>query len=152
MKTRRRQHGFSLVELLIVVAVIGVVSAIAVPNLIASRRVANESAAVANLRLITGAEHTFYLTAGNGRYGSAAELRDAKLIDASLSGAGANATGGQKNGFLYTITPGAASTYTATAAAQSGRADRSFFVDETGVIRYLAGGVPPDATTGTPIN
>jgi type IV pilus assembly protein PilA len=152
MKPRRLQQGFSLVELLVVVAIIGIVAAIAIPSLIVSRRAANESSAVANLRTITHAEHTFCLTVGNGRYGSAVELRDAKLIDTSLSGAGAGATGGRKNGFLYAITPGAGATYTATAAAQGGQAARSFFVDESGVIRYKDGNVPPDAETGTPIH
>lgn len=132
------------------VTIIGIIAAIAIPNLLASRQAANESSAVANLRVITYAEHTFFLTAGGGRYGSAAELRDVKLIDIALAGDGAGATGGQKNGFVYTITPGSGATYTATAAAQGSLATRSFFVDETGGIRYKEGNVPPDAETGTP--
>ena len=152
MKTGRLQQGFSLVELLIVIAIIGIVAAIAAPNLIASRRAANESAAIASLRVIAGAEGTFFLTTGNNsRYGSAAELRDAKLVDSGLAGEGAGATGGRKSGFQYAISPGASATYTATAAAQGGMATRSFFVDESGVIRYKEGDVPPDAETGTPI-
>ena len=134
------------------VAIIGIIAAIAIPNLIASRRAANQTAAIGSLRVITRAEHTFYLTRGDGRYGSAVELRDAGLIDSVLAGDGAGATGGRKNGFLYAITPGEGATYTATAAAEGGQATRSYFVDETGVIRYKEGDVPPDAETGTPID
>ena len=134
------------------VAIIGIIAAIAIPNLIASRRAANDAAAVASLRVITRAEHTFYLTKGDGRYGSAAEPRDAGLLDSVLAGEGGAATGGRKNGYLYTITPGVGAKYTATAAAEGGQGARSFFVDETGVIRYKEGDVPPDAETGTPID
>ncbi len=79
-------------------------------------------------------------------------LRQAGLIDSVLAGDGAGATGGRKNGYLYTITLGTGAKYTATAAAEGGQGARSFFVDETGVIRYKEGNVPPDAETGTPIN
>lgn len=135
-----------------VVAIIGIVAAIAIPNLVTSRQAANESAAIGSLRVVTRSEHTFYLTKGNGRYGSAAELRDNGLLDILMAGEGSGATGGRKHGFLFTITPDGSVAYTATAAAETGQATRSFFVDESGVIRYKEGNVPPDATTGTPID
>ncbi|HKD16059.1 MAG TPA: prepilin-type N-terminal cleavage/methylation domain-containing protein [Candidatus Angelobacter sp.] len=58
----RNKKGFSLIELLIVVAIILIIAAIAIPNLMKSRQAANQAAAAANIRTIVGAEHTFSTT------------------------------------------------------------------------------------------
>jgi type II secretory pathway pseudopilin PulG len=115
---------------------VGIIAAIAIPNLLASRMAANEGSAVRSLNTLASAEMVYQSTVGRGRYGTLQELEAERLIDPALAS-------GFKHGYRFTLelTNGRAeipaSGFEVIGVPVDYRSSgmRSFYVDETAVIR-----------------
>jgi len=162
---RQKHKGFSLIELLIVVAIILIIAAIAIPNLLKARIAANEASAVGTLRTINTGAVTYQSTYNNGFpqtfaiFGGAppGSCAAANLLDTTLT------TTGQKSGYTITYTQVKALTVAATGCGAPGSAtyvvgavplsvnatgNRTFCSDESGVIHQdITGGAAPATDT-----
>jgi len=141
----RSHKGFSLIELLLVVTVILIIAAIAVPNFLKSRLRANEASAVASLRVINTAAITYsitfpdmgfpaQLTTLGGANPCSASSTQACLIDDSLSQ-------GNKSGYSFVLTgdgavPSISYIVTGTPQAVGGSGQRMFCTDQSGEVHY----------------
>ncbi len=109
MRIRDKNQGFSLVELLIVVAVVSMIAAIAIPNLLATRRSANQASALRTLRTISSAQAVYHATLGDKNYATAAQLYNQQLIDRTVAAANNVNVGGNpptnsaKSGYRFRI-------------------------------------------------
>lgn len=139
------EHGFSLVELLIVVALIGILTAIAIPNFLASRRAANEGSAQSSLRTIHSCEAAYHATVGLGEYTDLPTLAVYTLTDSVLGS-------GNKSGYSFAVHPTANgvrpalfySTAVPLSASGPGRSgSRRFGMTEDGILHG-------DATSSSP--
>ena len=145
----KKQKGFSLIELLIVVAIILIIAAIAIPNLLKSKMAANESSAVGSVRTINTGEVTYAAGCPNVGYTlTLTELNSGALCAAGLNIIDNVLAAGAKSGYAFVYaTPGPDAsglvnlyTTTATPAVVGTTGQRQFFSDQTGVVRYALSG------------
>ena len=147
-KKNNKKRGFSLIELLIVVAIILIIAAIAIPNLLRSRIAANEASAVGSLRTLNTAEITYNTTyPATGFACSLSQLATPSSGSVSSAAAGlvdANLAGGSKSGYTFTAlgacaasgTPATAYDFKADPTTAGVTGQRYFCTDSSGVIQY----------------
>ena len=138
-KIKKKPHfyggqGFAIAGIVtssMIVLIFPIIAAIAIPNLLAARRMANEASAISTLRTISSAEQMFMATAGRGRCGDLKELAAQNLVDPVIAG-------GEKNGYRFSVVmlPVIGGDCELHAAPMTSTGMRSFyFSTEEGILR-----------------
>lgn len=155
----RNTHGFTLMELMIVVAVIAIIAAIAIPNLLRSRMSANEAGATSAMRSISTSQSAFEIATlkddspsdGVGEFTDLATLgappgSSMPFIDAILAS-------GTKQGYIFSVTPGATASGVPIFSCTGIPVDKGvtgvkqFYIDESGVLRFTGDGTVAGPTS-----
>jgi len=143
----KSNKGFSLLELLIVVAIILIIATIAIPSLLRSRQAAHEAAAVATLRTINTAEVT-YLSTAQGKFGAMTDMTGAGLLASNF------AAGTPVSGYIFTVvvTGPLYTDFTIMANPNSPNEGRyAYYVTPDGAVRYsTVSGYTPATFNGGP--
>jgi prepilin-type N-terminal cleavage/methylation domain-containing protein len=139
-----RSRGFTLIELMIVIAIVSIIAAFTIPNLIAARRLAKEGQVVSGLKALVSTQAMFmtndYDADGTANFGDAADFAAAgRAADLDINAGGFDV--------VVTLSPDRMS-WSAVAIPENPNFEgRTFFVDQTGVIRFTMAPALPDPTS-----
>ena len=160
--------GFSLIELLIVIVIVGIIAAISVPNLLTTKRSANSASAIQTLRLISSSQASYSASIGNGEYATVDDLVREQYIDSGIGAASipsSSPTQQPKSGYIFVFNRTISNPSSSTLASYEVSArplftnglvasgNKSFFVDSSAVIRVSPSPTPPFADANSqPLN